>query len=212
MDQTAIQPPVDLGTVGAVEAPEQRRAQRYSLLIRPAKLTCAQGEFVCVLRDVSASGMSARLFHDLPNCDDYLLELQSGQTYEIRRVWTRAPEAGFEFAEHVDVTDVIGEFGKYPKRGLRLSLEFPVTLRTLGGNIPAYIQNISQQGARFECDELLALDQALRIESADLREIRAKVRWRRDAQYGVVFDDTFSLREFAQLAAHLQAPGLIGTE
>ena len=212
MDQTAIQPPVDLGLDGANEAPEQRRAERYSLLIRPAKLICAQGEFVCVLRDVSASGVSARLFHDLPSCKDYQLELQSGQTYELRRVWTREPEAGFEFAEHVDVNDVIGEFSKYPKRGLRLSLELPVNLRTLGGNTPAFIQNISQQGARFECDELWALDQALRIESSELEEIRVKVCWRRDAQYGVVFDDTFSLREFAQLAARLQAPGLLGAE
>ena len=210
MDQTAIEPPVDLGLDGASEAPDQRRAERYSLLIRPAKLTCSQGEFVCVLRDVSASGVSARLFHDLPACDDYRLELQSGRTYEMRRIWTRAPEAGFEFAQHVEVADVISEFSKYPKRGLRLSLEFPVTIRTLSGSFIAHTQNISQQGARFECDELLALDQALRIESAELKEIRAKVRWRRDAQYGVVFDDTFSLREFAQLAARLQAPGLVG--
>ena len=41
-------------------------------------------------------------------------------------------------------------------------------------------------------------------------EVRAKVRWRRERQYGVVFDDTFTLGEFARLAALLQAPALLG--
>ena len=41
------------------------------------------------------------------------------------------------------------------------------------------------------------------------REVRAKVRWRREKQYGVVFDDTFTLGEFARLAAAFQAPALL---
>ena len=41
------------------------------------------------------------------------------------------------------------------------------------------------------------------------REIRAKVRWRRERHYGVVFDDTFALGDFARLAARLQAPALL---
>ena len=70
-----------------------------------------------------------------------------------------------------------------------------------------------QQGARFECDALLAIDQTVRIEAPDLggmlREVRAKVRWRRGQHYGVVFDDTFTLGDFARLAARLQAPALL---
>ena len=67
--------------------------------------------------------------------------------------------------------------------------------------------------ARFECDALLAIDQTVRIEAPDLggmlREVRAKVRWRRGKSYGVVFDDTFTLGDFARLAARLQAPALL---
>ena len=73
----------------------------------------------------------------------------------------------------------------------------------------AMVENISQQGARFECPELLAIDQNLRLEGRGLRETRAKVRWRRDNHYGVVFDDTFTLGDFARMAALLQAPALL---
>ena len=38
--------------------PEQRAAPRFISLIRAAKLVCGQGEFVCVIRDVSATGVS----------------------------------------------------------------------------------------------------------------------------------------------------------
>ncbi|MGQ7830480.1 PilZ domain-containing protein [Altererythrobacter sp. Z27] len=191
------------------EPAEQRSAQRYSLLIRPAKLLSPQGEFVCILRDVSSTGVSTRLFHSLPACTNYTLELQSGQTYEMARVWVREQEAGFEFTSQVDVDRLVTEASEFPKRGLRLALQFPITVTAGVTRSMAVVENISQQGARFECKDLLALDQNVRLEGDGLRETRAKVRWRRGTQYGVVFDDTFSLRDFALLAARLQAPGLL---
>ena len=36
-----------------------------------------------------------------------------------------------------------------------------------------------------------------------------EVRWRREREYGVVFDDTKSLPEFARLAARIQCPRLL---
>ena len=90
---------------------------------------------------------------------------------------------------------------------------FPVTLLTISGNCEAVVENLSQQGARLTCDRMLAIDQTVRLAIPDLsgkpREVRAKVRWGRDREYGVVFDDTFALGEFAQLAAQLQAPALL---
>ena len=205
MDQAALKPDEEFE---AVDLAEQRSAHRYSLLIRPAKLASPQGEFVCVLRDVSRTGVSAKLFHKLPVCDEFTLELQNGHTYAMRKVWEREGEAGFEFAEEVDVNQLISEASAYPKRGLRLALHFPITISTLGAAHMAYVENISQQGARFECASKLAIDQNVRIAGESLRETRAKIRWRRDENYGVVFDDTFSLRDFATFVARLQCPVL----
>jgi hypothetical protein len=112
------------------------------------------------------------------------------------------------------VPQLISESGDYPKRGLRLGLCFPVTVSTLSQHHDAVIENMSQQGARLACNGLLAIDQLVRIAApgigAEMREVRAKVRWRRDNHYGVVFDDTFTLGGFARFAARLQAPALLG--
>jgi hypothetical protein len=192
---------------------EQRAAPRFTLLIRAAKLVSEAGEFVCVIRDVSETGISVRLFHALPDVEAFELHMPAGGVYPIEAVWQRAREAGFRFAAPVDVALLINEAGSYPKRGLRLGIEFPVTITTLTQRCGALVHNVSQQGALIECDGLFAIDQSVRLSAAEiapeLKEIRAKVRWRRGTRYGVVFDDTFTLGDFAKLAAGLQAPELM---
>lgn len=190
-----------------------RAAPRFTLLIRAAKLISPNGEFVCVIRDVSETGVSVRLFHKLPPGDLLELYMPNGERYEMRAVWERDNEAGFEFSGKIDVQRLIHEASEYPKRGLRLELCFPIRISTLTQRCEGLVANLSQQGARFECDGLFAIDQNLRIETIDtipeFSEVRAKVRWRRDHDYGVVFDDTFTLGDFARLAARLQSPGLL---
>ena len=210
---------MDIATTGSQIAQdvqngaEQRAAPRFGLLIRAAKLACESGQFVCVIRDVSETGVSARLFHALPDDEHYELHMPGGAIYEITCVWRREQEAGFRFVAPVEVESLINEACAYPKRGLRLAVEFPVTLTTLTQRCTAMVQNISQQGALIKCDGLFAIEQTLRIEAPDiapeLKEIRAKVRWRRGTDYGVALDDTFSLGDFARFGAFLQAPALL---
>lgn len=194
---------------------ELRAAPRVQLLIRAAKLVAAHGEFVCVIRDVSETGISVRLFHGCPTGDTFELHMPGRSAYELRRVWERDHEAGFEFTKPIDIATLIEESSEYPKRGLRLGLCFPITVSTLTQRADGIVENLSQQGARFECEELFAIDQNLRIkggEGAELfGELRAKVRWRRDRNFGVVFEDTLTLGDFARLAARLQAPALLET-
>lgn len=189
---------------------ELRAAPRVTLLIRPAKLVTAEGQFICVIRDVSATGVSVRLFHALPGGTEAVLETETGMRVPMRRVWVRNNEAGFQFEQEIDVAALVNEIGKYRKRKLRLAIKLPVTLAFLGQTQPAIIHNLSQHGALIETNPQLALAQKLRVRSDYLPEIRATVRWRRNRGHGLVFEDTFSLGELAQLAALLQSPSLLG--
>jgi len=197
---------------------EQRAAPRFTLLIRAVKLVSPQGEFVCVLRDVSETGASIRLFHTVPTGSPLELHMPGGEEYEAQAVWERenSPgvfEAGLRFSQPADVARLVHEVGEFPKRGLRLGVCFPIAVRTLTQRSEGMVVNLSQQGARINCDTLFAIDQGLRLEAIEtmreLSEVRAKVRWRRQSEYGLVFDDTLSLADFARLAARLQAPGLL---
>ncbi len=193
---------------GSGDHADQRSAPRVTLLIRPAKIATVEGEFVCVIRDVSSTGVSLRLFHAPPMGQRASLETESGQTIAMERVWASGKDMGFRFLEPIDVAALVSEESRFPKRKLRLAIELPVTLLLLGQEHHAVIHNLSQQGARIECQQRIAIDQVVRLRSGSRLEVRAKVRWRRDNNYGLVFEDTFQLTEFAQLAALLQNPSL----
>ena len=198
--------------LGSAADSDQRAAPRYTSLIRAAKLVCGQGEFACVVRDVSSTGVSLRTFHALPTDVAIALELQNGETFEMRQVRQHGFEASYRFLRPVPVERLIHENWNFPKRQLRLNLVMPLIVSTLTQRANAVSLNISQQGARVECDSVFAIDQSVRIHNDFVPEIRCKVRWRRDANYGLAFDNFFTLREFALLAARVQCPILLQEE
>lgn len=199
------------GCQGHRPSVEQRAAPRFFSLIRAAKLISPAGEFICVVRDVSSTGVRLRCFHTPPIEESMRLELQNGQVLAIERVRQDGEEASYRFATEVSVEQVVQDSTLHPRRPLRLNVAIPLTLRTTTSPAAAVSRNLSQQGCQLDVAVPLAIDQPVILESPSLPAIRAKVRWRRAGAFGLVFDDTFSLRDFAIHAARLQCPRLTGT-
>lgn len=183
---------------------DSRSAKRYTPMIRTAKITGVAGEFLCVVSDISATGVSVRLFHPLPNDNWLKLEMPNGDQLPVETMWEREGRAGFRFAAPVDLSRVLAGHSQWPKRPIRLNLDMPATLAGLTGRFDATIRNISLQGAQVECATRLALDQRLRLSSKILPEIVTKVRWRNGAFYGLVFDNTFQFADLARIAGFAQ--------
>lgn len=180
-----------------------RVAPRVGLLIRPAKLIAPSGEYLCVLRDASATGVKVRCFHPLP-AQAMVLELGNGDRHEVERMWEHGDHAGLRFRSAVPVEYLVKETGPYPKRPVRLRIELPALLVADRDVLPATVRDLSQQGARIECAEQLALERRFRLEIQGVAPIHAKVRWRRRPAAGLVFEDSFQLDDFARLAFRLQ--------
>jgi hypothetical protein len=140
-------------------AEELRSAPRFTLLIRSAKLVCEGREYLCVIRDVSASGLRLRIFHPLPQVTHFELELATGDRFPLERVWESPDHAGFRFADWIDVKDFIAEASPYPKRALRLKLDFPATITADGAAAHASVRDLSREGARIETTLPLAIRQ-----------------------------------------------------
>jgi len=186
---------------------ELRNAPRFTLLIRSAKLICDSAEYLCIIRDVSASGVRLRIFHPLPPVPRFSLELSTGERYALDRVWEAADHAGFRFADLIDVTTFIAEASPYPKRGLRLRLEFPAKITADGASAEATIRDLSREGARIETTAPLAIRQKVHLAAKGLPTIVGSVCWRSSSAYGLVFQQVFSFEELAKLAAQLQPVG-----
>ena len=184
---------------------DMRGAQRFTLLIRTAKLVSERSEFLCISRDVSETGLRLRLFHALPAQGRMAIELSNGEVYFIERVWERDDHAGFRFAAPIDVHAFINEVSPYPRRQVRLRMQLPATVSADGQTSAAKILDLSQAGIRIETDRYLAMHQQVRLQADGMPTLFAKVCWRSGTGYGLVLQTSFQLEELAKLAGRLQA-------
>lgn len=192
------------GRAAEVSVEDLRAAPRFTLLIRSAKLICDHGEYLCIIRDVSASGVRLRTFHPLPAIQNFTLELSSGEHFDLERVWEGGDHAGFRFADWIDVKDFIAEASPYPKRALRLRVEFPAQLEVDGVGGEATVRDLSREGARIETSLPLAIRQKVKLSAKGFPALVGNVAWRSATAYGLVFQQVFTFDELARLAAQLQ--------
>ncbi|WP_340588313.1 PilZ domain-containing protein [Erythrobacter alti] len=185
---------------------ELRAAPRFTLLIRAAKLVTDAGEFLCVIRDASELGLSARIFHPLPRGNTMVVELQNGDRLDAELVWQKDDRAGFRFLQPVNVKTIIECPSSFSKRPVRINVSAPARIESTFRSEKAQIHDISQQGAKLACDGVFAIDEKVKLRAAGMRDTQAKVRWRQDGFYGLVFEETFQFGELARIARNLQRP------
>lgn len=185
---------------------DMRAAPRFALLLRAAKLVGPRGEYLCIVRDISQSGVKLRLFHSLAGETGLALESVTGEQIPLKQVWERDGEGGFRFDEPIDVVRFIAEVGPYPKRPIRIAVDHPAVLYVAGETVSARLLNLSRQGAGIEVDGHLAIGQQLRVEAEGLPEFEGTVCWRHVPHYGLVFRQIMSLEELALRTFAIRRP------
>ncbi|WP_343612795.1 PilZ domain-containing protein [Novosphingobium sp.] len=177
---------------------ELRRAPRYTLLVRAAKLVLDGREYLCVLRDASSTGVKVRIFHPLPSYEHIALETASGERYPMELMWFKDDHAGFRFFNEIDVQSLIEDRREtYPRRQIRLRLERPATIHSGSRAWPILLRDISQQGACIETPERLLLRQLVKIDIPGFPQIYAKVCWRQEPRHGLALETSFTMDELA---------------
>ncbi len=195
----------EIAQPGQVLPMEARHTDRTALTaMRAAKLLCQSGEYVCLIRDVSASGIKLGLFHDLPAISHAFLELANGEVYPMLGVWAAERQASFRFTQPIDPAELLAEPGPYPRRAIRLSIQKPGMVFADGLLRGMTLRDISQNGACFESETRFSLGQALVLSLDAIPELTAWVRWRQGRRYGVVFDSGLRLDQLATYALALQ--------
>ncbi|MEZ5688409.1 MAG: PilZ domain-containing protein [Caenibius sp.] len=188
---------------------ERRGSPRLGLLIRAAKLVFESGEFLCVMRDVSESGVRIKVFHALPDDQPQYIEFATGDRIMVRAIWQDGDSVGLSFAEPQDVAAIVRERGPYRKRSLRFAIEAELQIRVGLATFPATVLNFSQFGARIRCSHHLARGQQIKITGGLVRDLGGTVAWRKDDNYGLTLDRTFPVPDTARLVARLQNPALV---
>ena len=191
----------------ARSGPDQRGAPRFTLLLRVAKLIIDGREAFCVIRDASTTGLKVRLFTPLPGHAELAIEMANGDRHRARCVWTADDHAGLQFAMPVPLDQLLDEAkASGQRRHVRLRFTLDGVLHSGGEVVPVRLHDISQQGAGIDSEKWLLLHELVKIETALLPPIYAKVRWRDHPRYGVIFEQTFQLEALARICNGLPAP------
>ena len=190
---------------GAEEASVSKRlSPRVSLMIRTAKLIADDREYLCVVRNVSAGGLNVQIFHDLPEHTSLAVEFDNGENRAINLRWQSGDRLGCEFVTPIeDPATVVAQSGLRYRRQPRLQVAHDAELFASGRRIPIVLRDISQHGAGVDSDTLLMVGELVRIKSAILPPLFAKVRWRSHPRYGLGLEQVFSIAELAKLCRDL---------
>lgn len=182
---------------------ERRANPRKSMLLRSAKLLVGSREYLCVIRDVSESGLSIRVFHPLPEDADLHLVMGNGDRHRLRTVRREPLLIACEFITPPDVSRIVTEPSRFCRRQTRLNVKMPGAVEGDFGCEMVMITNLSQQGARVECERRLPVHGKVCLGANGLPDIHARVCWSHSRAAGLVFYEYFRFEEFAQLVAEI---------
>ena len=177
---------------------DQRTASRSSLMLRSAKVVCQSGEYVCLVRNVSQGGVGLRFFHEVPTEPRIFLQLANGINYPIEQAWTEGQQAGYRFAAEVDLTEFLDEPGIFPHRAVRINVDSPALVTTMGRDSRARLIDISRCGAKVRASEEYPVGAFVRLEVGAMPARFGHVCWRRGTDHGLVFQQALPLAELAR--------------
>lgn len=195
---SSVEEPHEVGKDYA-DLKDERGEARLTILLRTAKLIADGREYLCLVRDVSATGTKLQLFHPLPQADSYRLELEENIVFDLNPVWSEGNFIGFRFAQRCNLGRLFrNREVSYPKRQIRLKAPLQgIVQQDATEEIDISFENISQQGACIQCSKWFALDQRIIVHLKGFPPITARVRWRNRPLYGLVFEQTFRYEELA---------------
>ena len=187
-----------------MDGSEKRGATRVSLFLRSVRVITESAQLLCVMRDISVTGVRLKLFHPLPATPHMAVDLGLGTFHFIEKVWEADGHAGFRFAAPIDVAAVIGDHSGKAREPVRLELDFPAVIAADGQASLGRVLELSQNGARVSCEQAFAVHQHVTLGADGFPTRSGTVEWRSSPDHGVIFQQSFALDELARLAARLQ--------
>lgn len=183
-------------------AGDQRADERYKTVLQVAKLETAQGDALCILRNVSAGGLQAVVYSSLAVGDPVRFQLRTGRAMTGHVVWTSGSVIGVAFDRKVPILtylahQAIKEMGRRA-RPPRVRIGESGALRVADREFSIGIVDASQAGMRIATPHVLSAGDACRIVADGLGERDAVARWCSDGQIGLELDHPLCFREFAR--------------
>ena len=192
-----------VGSRGGAE--ERREHPRVVTMLRVGLLHTASAKELCVVRNLSAGGLSARVFRSFSIHERVSIELLCEERLDGTVQWARNNEIGVEFDTEIDVERVLAsrwttEDGR-PYRLPRIDIGCRCRLRVGSRFYCATLANISQGGVMLTTQRPFEGGLDAIVTLPGLGSLESSVRWSRNDHVGLAFNERLP---FELLAAWIQ--------
>ena len=201
-----LQQRIHVSSAGIGSPPERRRQVRQLALLRVALLHADGASDICVVRNVSPNGLSARVYRKLSAGDQVQIEFRSGELLAGAVVWEEEYDIGIVFPRPIDVAQVLASRWSAQatkRRALpRIIVDCAGQLSNGLRSIEIRLRDISQGGANLVSEAPLTGLGKVRLSLPDLPPVAGVVRWTSGTNLGVSFNECLA---FEMLARWIQA-------
>lgn len=174
----------------------RRGAQRHLTLFRVGALSVDGRRELCLIKNISAGGMSIRPYCELAAGTPVVIELKSGVPVPGTVAWSEETGAGVEFDQPVDVLDILMASNDGPKpRMPRVEIDCPASVRN--GAVVHRLRacDISQGGVKLVGELPGDAGDDLTVSLPGLAPRQAALRWNSDGHCGLTFNRLLALSE-----------------
>jgi hypothetical protein len=185
---------------------DRRKEGRHVALLRVGVLHARGHKDLCVVKNISANGLSARAYRQVAVGDEVHIEFKSGEILTGKIAWTQNWNIGMAFPDPIDFEAVLASRWVTEGQRRRNLPRVPVIcdgrLKHGARSMDVTLLDISQGGARLRIGGFPAdLGEAV-LTLPDLAQIGGVLRWIANQQAGMSFNECLS---FDQLASWIHA-------
>ncbi len=166
-------------------------------------LETAAGKEFCLIRNISAGGLTARVYSDVPVGSRGTIELRTGQQVAGTVAWAREENFGLKFDAPIDVAEVLapctgGTVNIAGQRGRMPAIEIDcfASLRVGARTYRTRTSEMSQGGVKLRLDAMLAEGEVV-VTLCGLAPLAGVLRWCDGAVADISFNQLIPLGELA---------------
>lgn len=205
MQEHALETTVYSLATAAPPQPERRADERFLTLLRVGAMLVDDRRELCLIRNISAGGMTIRAYSDTPVGTRLTVELKQGDPVAGIVQWAKDGMAGVCFDEPIDVVSLLAPPGEGPRPRLpRIEIESTAWVRQEADVMRGRTINVSQGGVCITCPTQLEVGREAVVTLPGLTPAAGVVKWGVDDAYGIAFNRPLNLSDLVEWLQHQQ--------
>jgi hypothetical protein len=178
---------------------DARSDERHLTLFRVGALIVGEMRELCLIKNVSASGMMIRTYSAIGEDTELSVALKQGQLVRGRVRWVRGHDVGIAFDQRIDVVDLLSSSMEGPRpRMPRVEIRCTGSARQGAAISVIRLHDISQGGLKAESSRALTVGAEAVVTLPELAPIAGIVRWQDGQVHGIGFNRLLSLSELVE--------------